>query len=66
MFFFYQSALRHSAQNEPLELETSDDSSDSEDEIPRDQVLLKMRQGHLLIPWKMVKIVPGLRQSFLV
>ena len=63
---FYQSALRHSAQNEPLELETSDDSSDSEDEIPRDQVLLKMRQGHLLIPWKMVKIVPGLRQSFLV
>lgn len=46
---FCQSALRHSAQNEPLELEISDDSSDSEDEIPRDQVLLKMRQGHLVL-----------------
>lgn len=54
---FRQSALRHSAQNEPLELEISDGSSDSEDEIPRDQVLLKMRKGHLvLVPWKMVKI----------
>ena len=60
---FCQSALRHSAQNEPLELEISDDSSDSEDEIPRDQVLLKMRQGYLvLVPWKMVKIEPGLGQ----
>lgn len=46
---FCQSALRHSAQNEPLELEISDGSSDSEDEIPRDQVLLKMRKGHLVL-----------------
>ena len=42
---FCQSALRHSAQNEPLELEISDGSSDSEDEIPRDQVLLKNEEG---------------------
>lgn len=33
----FQSALRFSA-NEGLELEWSDDSSDSDDEIPRDQV----------------------------
>ena len=39
MFLFQQSALRYSNQNELLELEYSDDSSDSEDEIPRDQVL---------------------------
>lgn len=39
LFLFQQSALRYSNQNELLELEYSDDSSDSEDEIPRDQVL---------------------------
>jgi len=37
---YLQSALRYSNQNEFLELEYSDDSSDSEDEMPRDQVLL--------------------------
>lgn len=38
-FLFPQSALRFSNQTEFPEWEYSDDSSDSEDDIPRDQVL---------------------------
>ncbi|XP_073252809.1 pleckstrin-2-like isoform X3 [Porites lutea] len=61
------SALRHSAQNEPLELETSDDSSDSEDEIPRDQCgaikgnIVKQgflqKKGHVRHNWKTRKFI---------
>ncbi|CAH3039137.1 unnamed protein product [Porites lobata] len=61
------SALRHSAQNEPLELEISDGSSDSEDEIPRDQCgaikgnVVKQgflqKKGHVRHNWKTRKFI---------